>query len=38
MYIKLSNCFLSYTYIGLPIPIVAISAGIANDKYGINDR
>lgn len=24
--------------IGLPIPIVATSAGIAHDKYGINDR
>ena len=28
-----------HTYcVGLPIPIVAISAGIAHEQYGINDR
>ena len=24
--------------LGLPIPIVAVSAGIAHENYGINDR
>ena len=25
-------------YIGLPIPIVAVSAAISHEYYGINDR
>ena len=28
----------TYCFLGLPIPIVAISAGIAHEQYGINDR
>jgi len=27
----------SYLLTGIPIPIVAVSAGIAHDQYGIND-
>ena len=28
--------FLQYT--GLPLPIVAVSAAVSNEYYGINDR
>ena len=27
-----------YKYVGLPIPIVVVSAGVSHEQYGLNDR
>lgn len=37
MYVHVYS-ILSLWILAMPIPIVAISAGIAHDQYGINDR
>ena len=35
MYVMVSlHCFTYFAYSGLPVPIVAIAAGIANKHYG----